>query len=93
MLQHKQYKQRGCLLITKEKAIELALENHEKLRLLETKINALQSQINYIENDELKNEELPSPAALSTDIEFFIEQHPDSNKLGKVQFNRPLRTE
>lgn len=73
----------GTLVLTKEKAIELALENHGNIKLLEAKINALQSQINYIENenDELKNVELPNATALPTDIEFFIEQYPDFNEL------------
>ncbi|MEC1180250.1 hypothetical protein P9B03_17235 [Metasolibacillus meyeri] len=70
-------------IITKDKAIELAIGNHGNVRLLEAKINALQSQKNYIENerDELENIEQPVATILPTNIEFFIEQFPEFDQL------------
>lgn len=71
------------LVVTKEQAIELALKSHGNIRLLEAKINALQSQQSYIESErnELGNIVLPSAKALPTDPEAFIEQFPKLNEM------------
>lgn len=77
------YAKGTTLVITKEQAIEQALENNGNVMLLEAKINALQAQENYIENerDELNNVEQPDVTALPTDIKFFKEQFPEFNQL------------
>ncbi|MFZ4202152.1 hypothetical protein [Lysinibacillus sp. NPDC056220] len=69
--------------ITIEKAVELALNNHGNIKLLETKIKALSSQHKNIQDElkELDNIHNPTISLLPTDPEYFLHQHPNFNQL------------
>lgn len=69
--------------ITKEKAVELALNNHGNIKLLEAKIKALNSQDKYIQDElkELDNVHNPTTSRLPTDSEYFLNQYPEFDQL------------
>ncbi|MBG9692091.1 hypothetical protein [Lysinibacillus sphaericus] len=73
--------------ITIEKAVELALNNHGNIKLLETKIKALSSQYKNIQDElkELDNIHNPTISLLPTDPEYFLHQHPDFNQLAEEE--------
>ncbi|GED64383.1 hypothetical protein [Lysinibacillus fusiformis] len=73
--------------ITIEKAIELALNNHGNIKLLETKIKALSSQHKNIQDElkELDNIHNPTISLLPTNPEYFLHQHPDFNQLAEEE--------
>lgn len=69
--------------ITKEEAVELALNNHGNIKLLEAKIMALNSQHKYIQDElkELDNIRNPTTSKLPTDPEYFLNQYPEFEQL------------
>jgi len=69
--------------ITKEKAVELALNNHGNIKLLEAKIKALNSQYKYIQDElnELDNIHNPTTSQLPINPEYFLNQYPEFEQL------------
>lgn len=69
--------------ITKEEAVELALNNHGNIKLLEAKIKALNSQHKYIQDElkELDNIHSPTTSHLPTDPKYFLNQYPEFDQL------------